>query len=153
MDNISLHISYKEATFSPTAVRFGYNNTPNTIQLLNMKLLANNVFELIRNHFSMPIFITSFFRCPELNTHIGGAKNSQHMANFGAAMDIDNDAKNANPTNKVIFNYIKDNLDFDQLIWEYGDSNAPDWVHVSFNQGHNRKQILRCVNGYYIPYK
>ena len=90
-----------------------------------------------------PININSFFRRAELNSLIGGSKNSQHLCNNGVAMDLDSD------NNKEIFDYIHDNLVFDQLIWEYGDNDNPAWVHVSYHKDNNRQQSLRCVNGNY----
>lgn len=152
MDNLSEHISFKEATSSLTAIRLGINNNPSEFQLGNMKALAENVFEPLRNHFRSPIRISSFFRCDKLNTAVGGAHNSQHVALDGAAMDIDNDT----PTNKQIFEYIKDHLMFDQLIGEFPDDEGnPSWVHVSWHTS-NRKNVLisEKVNGsiVYKPY-
>ena len=136
--NISPNITLKEATYSDTAIRKGINNLPSDDQLQNMVQLAENIFEPLRkglgNH---TIRISSFFRCEELNSAIGGAKNSQHV--LGQAMDIDN----ANPSNREIFEYIKDNLLFDQLIMEFPDANMhPSWVHVSYTKINNRKNIL-----------
>lgn len=138
---ISEHISYIEATKSSIASKLGIDNTPNTSQLLNMKELAYNVFEVIRDYFKTPIYVSSFYRSSELNKVLKGAKNSQHLCNNGAAIDVDAD-RYKGITNKDIFNYIFDNLDFDQLIWEYGNELNPDWVHVSYNKGNNRKQVL-----------
>ena len=140
--NISKHITFKEATKSLTAERYGIDNNPNEMQLINMKLLAENVFEPLRSGLgNNPINIASFFRSFGLNKMIGGAIGSQHMADKGAAMDIDVDNSNYY-TNAVIFNHILEFLDFDQLIWEMGDSKNPAWVHVSFNKGHNRNEVL-----------
>lgn len=152
IDNLSEHISFKEATSSLTSIRLGINNNPSEFQLGNMKALAENVFEPLRNHFRSPIRISSFFRCYKLNKAVGGAYNSQHVALDGAAMDIDNDT----PTNKQIFEYIKDHLMFDQLIGEFPDDEGnPSWVHVSWHTS-NRKNVLisEKVNGstVYKPY-
>jgi hypothetical protein len=149
MERISKHISYKEATRSNTAVRRGINNTPNGDEIDRMRLLAEKVFEPLRVHFGEPIRVNSFFRCSALNVAVGGSKTSQHCS--GEAIDID--ATNG-ITNKQLFNYIKDNLEFDQLIWEYGTDKEPDWVHVSFtNRRSNRKKILKAVKGAgYINY-
>lgn len=150
--NISEHISYKEAVRSITAIRNHIDNRPSKQQLENMHKIADYVFEPLREGLGgYPIIIGSFFRCKELNTLIGGATNSQHMALRGAAIDLDNDNVKEGPDNAAIFNYILDNLDFDQLIWEYGTDHKPDWVHVSFNKGSNRKQVLRCDKGVYKP--
>jgi plasmid maintenance system killer protein len=148
--NISEHITYREAVFSATAIRRRIDNTPNEEQLRNMKILAEKVFEPLRAGLgNKPIRINSFFRSVTLNHLIGGSITSQHCANNGAAMDIDNDMF-GNPDNLTIFNYIKGNLEFDQLINEYpNDDLTPSWVHVSYNEGKNRKQVLMHVNGNY----
>jgi hypothetical protein len=111
--------------------------------LENFKLLADNVFEKIRAHFGVPIHISSGYRSKELNNAIGGSQTSQHSK--GQAIDIDMDGSSSGVSNADIYNYIKDKLDFDQLIWEFGTEKNPDWVHVSYNQGKNRKQKLKAV--------
>lgn len=127
--------------------------TPEHIE--NFKLLAEKVFQPIRDHFGVPIRISSGYRSKELNTAIGGSLSSQHCQ--GEAIDIDMDGTTV--TNSEIFNYIKDNLNFDQLIWEFGTDTNPDWVHVSYDSsGKQRKQILkakRAAGGKttYVPYK
>jgi zinc D-Ala-D-Ala carboxypeptidase len=148
---VSEHISYREATASITARRNNISNIPDEQQLSNMRKVALKIFEPLRAGLgNRPIWIASFFRSQQLNSLIGGAVNSQHMAKKGAAMDIDNDNEHNGPTNAEIFYFIHDNLEFDQLIWEYGDDKNPDWVHVSYNEGKNRRQVLKCVNGKYI---
>lgn len=141
---ISEHITYKQAIYSATAERFSINNTPTDAQLKNMTDLAEHVFEPLRLGLGgLPILVSSFFRSQDLNRRIGGAKLSQHMCNNGAAIDLDNDAYPGLPSNKEIFNYIKDHLEFDQVISEFPDDNDfPNWVHVSFNKGKNRRQVL-----------
>ena len=111
------------------------------------KELAKNVFEPLRAGLDgKPINISSFFRSNDLNDVIHGAINSQHLANNGAAMDIDNDffVYDGCSSNVEIFNFIYKHLDFDQLIWEFGDDSCPSWVHVSFNGTKNRKQVLKA---------
>ena len=138
---ISKNITLEEAIKSQVAIRDGIDNTPPKDILLNMKHVAENVFEPIREHFGVPIAISSFYRCPELNKKVKGSLTSQHVK--GEAIDIDADIF-GKITNKQIFDFVKDNLDFDQLIWEYGDSKNPSWVHVSLKRvGKNRKQTLR----------
>jgi hypothetical protein len=139
MENISEHITYTEATKSLTAIKWGIDNTPNEKQLTNMKNLAVAVFEPLRAHFNMKLGISSFFRSKALNDHVNGSITSQHMADNGAAIDIDADIYGG-ITNKEIFDYIKDNLDYDQLIWEYGTKENPAWVHVSYKETGNRHQ-------------
>tara|TARA_Y100000389_G_scaffold141577_1_gene139493 strand:- start:4122 stop:4574 length:453 start_codon:yes stop_codon:yes gene_type:complete len=138
---ISKHISLKEATKSNTAQRLGIENFPNNDTLIQMQALAENIFEPLREHVGGPIYITSFYRSPELNKAIGGSSKSQHC--LGQAIDVDDVLGRA--TNKEMFEYIKDNLDFDQLIWEFGDDNNPNWVHVSYNAAGNRGNILQAV--------
>ena len=143
-DNISKHITYDEATVSSKAKELKINNDPNSKQLVNMKLLAENIFEKVREHFDTPIYISSFFRSSKLNTNLKGSSTSQHCANVGAAMDIDADVYKG-VTNSDIFNYILENLNFDQLIWEFGNDENPDWVHVSYvSDILNRKEVLKA---------
>lgn len=139
--NISKHISLKEAVRSNTARRLGIENFPTNDVLIKMQTLAEKVFEPLREHFGEPIYISSFYRCPALNTAIGGSAKSQHC--HGEAIDIDDVYSKA--TNADFFEYIKYNLDFDQLIWEFGDDTNPDWVHVSYKGEENRKRILKAV--------
>lgn len=139
---ISKHISYKEATRSDTAVRLGIDNTPGEYELQNMQLLAEKVFEPLREYFGVPIFVSSFYRSDELNKAVNGSSRSQHRE--GRAMDLDDVLGGV--TNAQIFGYIRDNLDYDNLIWEYGDDENPDWVHVSYvSEDQNRKQVLRAT--------
>lgn len=138
---ISKHISYKEATQSQTATRKGISNDPDAYQLQNMQLLAEKVFEPLREHFGVPIAINSFFRSQKLNKAIGGAAGSQHTQ--GRAIDIDDTLGGV--SNKQMFDYIKNHLDFDQLIWEFGDNNNPAWVHVSYvSETENRRRVLKA---------
>jgi hypothetical protein len=141
---ISEHISYREATKSVTAIRRGIDNDPNQVQLAAMRLVAETVFEPVRLGLGgKPIGISSFFRCELLNRIIGGAPSSQHTK--GEAIDIDADILRNGITNRAIFSYIKDNLTFDQLIWEFGNDREPDWVHVSRIPGGNRGEILKAI--------
>jgi len=142
MDKISKHISYKEATRSATALRLGIENIPNEYQLQNMEMVAKKVFEPLREAVDAPIKINSFFRCEELNKAIGGSSKSQHCQ--GRAIDIDDIYGHV--SNAFMYYYIKDNLDFDQLIWEFGTDDSPDWVHVSYvDEDSNRKRCLKAV--------
>lgn len=139
---ISKHISYKEATRSVTALRLGIDNTPNEYQLQNMELLAEKVFEPLRIAVGGPIKINSFMRVEKLNKAIGGSSRSQHCQ--GRAIDIDDTY--GYMSNKDMFYYIKNNLDFDQIIWEFGTNENPDWIHVSYvDADSNRKKCLKAV--------
>lgn len=151
---LSEHFELAEFTRSSTAKRAGISNMPTDAHLENIKLLCEKILEPIRVHFTRPIILSSGYRSPALNRAVGGSSSSQHCS--GEAADIDMDGTNV--TNAQIFNYIKDNLEFDQLIWEFGTDSNPDWVHVSYeSNGRQRKQILRAVkkNGStsYISYR
>lgn len=128
---------------SESAKRAGINNTPTKAHLDNMIKLAKNVFQPIRDYFKVPIRISSGYRSAALNASIKGtSKNSQHS--LGEAIDIDMDGTET--TNKEIFDYIKNNINFDQLIWEFGTDDNPAWVHVSYRtSGNQRKQILKAI--------
>jgi zinc D-Ala-D-Ala carboxypeptidase len=142
---ISEHISFREATKSQTAIRLGIENIPNDKIFARMKILADMVFEPLRKWYGKPIGIASFYRSQKINDAIGGAKASQHC--MGEAMDIDADIYNNGITNTQIFNYIRENLDFDQLIAEGENEDGTfGWVHVSYRTTpENRKQVLRIV--------
>lgn len=138
--NISKHITYAEATFSNTAKEKKIDNNANEIQLANMKLVANEVFEKVREHFGVPIKINSFFRSVKLNSAVGGSNTSDHMK--GMAIDMDA-IEGTGVTNKMIYDYILANCTFTQLISEYGTVNNPAWVHVSYDKNNLKKQVLR----------
>ena len=138
---ISKHISDKEGVYSITAIRRGIDNNPEQGQLDNMKLLAEEVFEPLREWVGEPIVINSFFRSIELNKAIGGSGKSQHCK--GQAIDIDD--TRCHKTNAEMFKFIRDELDFDQLIWEFGDDKNPNWVHVSYvSKEENRNRCLKA---------
>lgn len=139
---LSKNLTLKETTMSHTAIRRGIENTPDQWAINNLQAVADHIFQPIRDHFGVPIGVTSGFRSKELNKAIGGSKYSQHM--IGEAIDIDADMY-GRVTNSEIFDFIKKNLEWDQLIWEFGDDKSPAWVHVSYKEsGHNRKQIKRA---------
>jgi hypothetical protein len=153
---LSEHLTLEEVTNSDTAKRLGIDNSPTPEHLANLKLLAAHIFEPIRMRFGHPIFVSSGYRSKALNAATPGSSiTSQHCS--GEALDLDQDSMPFGITNKMVFDFIRQNLQFDQLIWEYGTDSAPDWVHVSWEStGKQRKQILRGtrVNGkpHYIPY-
>ena len=141
MIKISKHVSYKEATRSITAKRLGIDNAPTEEHANNMIILAENIFEPLRSHVSKPICINSMYRSEALNKAVGGSMTSQHCK--GQAMDIDD--KYGHATNAEMFEFIRDNLDFDQMIWEFGNSENPDWVHVSYvSEKKNRNKMLKA---------
>jgi len=146
---ISQYLTLAEATKSQTATRHGVDNTPNAAQLQAMKITGRMIFDKVREYIGGPLAATSFFRGPELNKLIGGSATSQHCK--GEAVDMDADVFGMG-TNKFIFLYIKEHLEFDQLIWEFGDNPdvnhdrdvlpQPAWVHASYSVHGNRGQIL-----------
>lgn len=138
---LSEHLSLAEVIRSDTAKRSGISNMPTEEHLNSLKALAKNVFEPLRTHFDVPIYISSGYRSAELNKKIKGSASSQHC--LGEAIDVDQDGSGTDVTNADIFYYIKDNLPYDQLIWEGGNDKNPDWVHVSFSLSRQRKQVLR----------
>jgi hypothetical protein len=145
---LSKHLTVAEFIASPTATRLGISNEMKPEHLENAKIVAEKLFEPIRAFRGAPIRLNSGYRSEALNKRIGGSKTSQHMK--GEAMDL--------PLTTSEFLWIKDNLDFDQLIWEFGTNDFPQWVHVSYNcSGKQRKQVLRAVkvNGKtkYLPFK
>jgi|TARA_R100000664_G_C2749896_1_gene137229 hypothetical protein len=141
MEKISEHISFKEGIKSNTALRLNIDNNPDAYELGNMRTIAQAIFEPLREWVGGPIKINSFFRCKELNSAIGGSERSQHCQ--GKAIDIDDTY--GHKTNAQMFDYIKNNLNFDQLIWEFGDKKNPDWVHVSYvNNNENRGRCLKA---------
>lgn len=136
MNNISEHINYNEA------IRTSYNvdNTPNETQLNAMKLVAVNCFEPMRQHYGKPMKINSFFRSQNVNQLVKGSSTSQHVK--GEAIDTTTGNK---IDNKAVFEWARHNIEFDQLIYEFGDESGPDWIHVSFSATRNRKQVLKAI--------
>lgn len=135
---LSKNLTLAEAVRSETAKRIGIDNKPTKEHLENLKLTAEKLFQPIRDHFEKPVYVSSMYRSERLNRALKFAsKTSLHMT--GQAIDIDMD--HTSISNKEVFDYIKDNLDFDTLIWEFGDI-SPKWVHVSYREGKNRNQIL-----------
>ncbi len=153
MPQLSPHLSLAEATASDTAKRLGIDNTPKPEHTANLMALANTIFEPIRAHFGVPIYVSSGYRSKALNDATPGASTtSQHS--LGQALDLDQDGKGNGVTNAEVFRFIKDTLPFDQLIWEFGDDHNPDWVHVSYRKQKRRGQVLRAyrTEPKYRPY-
>jgi hypothetical protein len=141
---LSEHLSLSEVIRSESAKRNGISNMPTEQHIANFKLLAEKIFEPIRAHFRCPIHISSGYRSIELNRAVKGSLTSQHCQ--GEAIDIDMDGTPNGVTNKMVFDFIKNNLEFDQLIWEFGTNENPDWVHVSYEStGKQRKQVLKAI--------
>ena len=141
MKKISEHISYKEAVRSDTADRLNIINIPGETELDNMSTISEKIFEPLRSHVGGPIRINSFFRSVELNKAIGGSSTSQHCK--GQAFDLDDSY--GHMSNADMYKFVKDNLDFDQMIWEFGDDENPNWIHISYvSQEKNRNRCLKA---------
>lgn len=139
---LSKNLTLAEVTRSETAKRRNIDNIPTDEHIENLKILANNVFQPLRDYFGVPIYISSGYRSEALNKAIKGSKTSQHCK--GEAIDIDNDNANNGVTNRHIFEYIRDHLKFDQLINEFPIKGNPSWVHVSFSKDQQRNQVLKA---------
>jgi len=146
MIKVSKYLSYNEVTKSYNAIKRGIKNVPNRSQLKNIIEWSGWVFDPVREYIDNPLGCQSIFRCKKLNKIIGGAPTSQHQALKGAAGDIDADIY-GNSNNVEIFNFIKNNLNFDQLIAEGIGDGKVAWVHVSYvNHEENRNEILMMYN-------
>ena len=139
---ISKHISDKEGVYSRTATRLNIDNTPTEEHKKNMNKLAEEIFEPLRTYVGGPIKINSFYRSPKWNKAIGGSTKSQHCN--GQAIDIDDTF--GRMSNAEMYEFIKEHLDFDQIIWEFGDNNNPNWVHVSYVSPQENRN--RCLKAY-----
>lgn len=139
---LSDNLTLKEALRSTVATRHNLDNTPGENELENLKAVAVNCFQPIRDFIGGPLFVSSGYRAPKVNKLAKGSDTSSHMR--GEALDLDCDVFESNGiTNKDVFEFAVKELQFDQLIWEYGDDNEPAWVHISYSRTHNRGQILR----------
>ncbi|HUV82015.1 MAG TPA: D-Ala-D-Ala carboxypeptidase family metallohydrolase [archaeon] len=136
------NLSLAEVTKSATAIRMSIANTPSATHLIALKEVSKNIFQPCREHFGKPLAVTSGYRSEALNEAINGSKNSQHSK--GEALDLDADVFGGF-SNAELFNYIKDHLDFDQLIWEFGNNNNPAWVHCSYKTQGNRNEVLIAI--------
>lgn len=138
--NVTMHFTMEELYASATATAKGINNKPSVQQMINLVYLCAFVLEPLRVAMGEPIKIGSGFRCQALNKAVGGVYNSQHMKGQAADLCIDGDKQKG----RKWFNYIRDHLPFDQLIWEH-NSKGTYWVHVSFvypDFGRNRHKVI-----------
>lgn len=137
---VTMHFTIEELYASETARKLGIDNTPSVQKMIHLVYLAAYVLEPLRVAMNRPIKIGSGYRCEKLNKLVGGVYNSQHMKGQAVDICIDGDME----FGKRIFNYIKDHLPFDQLIWEHNKAGTY-WVHVSFifpDFGRNRKNVI-----------
>ena len=138
--NLTENFSLNELTKSQTAERKGIDNTPSTEHQENLKRLCETILQRIRDHFGQVVSVSSGYRSPELCTAIGSKTTSQHAKGQAADFEI------YGLSNQELANYIKENLDYDQLILEYWKKEDPNsgWVHCSYNINVNRKQYLKA---------
>ncbi len=146
---LSKYVSHQEAYYSPKAKALGIQNVPTEQQAIVVKYVAQKYFDPLREQVGSPLYISSYFRNGQLNAAVGGSKYSDHLANNNiAALDIDQDGKpKAKITNRQLFFFIRNNVTFYKLIWEFGTKDNPAWVHVSFSLDptKNKKMIYRAV--------
>ena len=138
---ITENFSLIELTSSETATRKGIDNTPGPAEIHNLRYLLNEVMQPLRSWYGKPINITSGYRSPKLNKAIGGSSTSDHTQ--GRAIDFTVPKEDY----KKVFEYIRTKLLFDQLIWEFGNDDAPNWIHVSYRISNNRRQVLKALKG------
>ena len=144
---LSKNLSLDEVIYSQTALRRDIDNTPTKEHIENLKYVAEKIFQPIREHFGVPIYVSSGYRSKDLNEAIGGSPRSFHS--YGMALDLDQDGRNKGVSNADVFYFIKDNLQFTELIWEFGDDNNPNWVHVAIAPGREEEKntkIAKKVN-------
>lgn len=139
--HLTKNFTLEELTKSETALRFGMDNTPNDEELANMVALCECVLQPIRDHFGKGVKVNSGFRDPEVNAKVGGSKTSDHCKGMAADIEIPGIA------NAELAEWIVDNLEFRQVILEFYTPGIPDsgWVHVSYNPGDNKKQVLTAT--------
>ena len=140
---LSKNLWLSEVTKSNTAIRRGIDNNPTKLHIANLTYLAEKVFQPIREHFGHPIFVSSGYRSKDLNEAIGGSQKSFHS--HGMALDLDMDGKST-ITNTDIFNFIKNNIDYTELIWEFGTEDKPDWVHVAIAKGREQEKKAKIAH-------
>ena len=140
---LTANITLDELTKSQIAERKGINNNPNPAQIENLKALAVNILQPVRSHFEKPLIISSGLRCAQLCVEIGSSVNSQHVADDNAAAA---DFEIPGVDNRELALYIKNELNYDQLILEFYKDGEPSsgWIHCSYSRNKNRQQWLRA---------
>ena len=135
MENLSKNFPVSEFVYSAKAEALGIDNAMPYWAYANARDLAANVLQPLRDYLDASVSVSSGYRSPELNKEVNGEKSSQHLK--GEAADIKTKRL------REAFFYILQHLEYDQLIWEYGTTKAPAWIHVSYRRGANRRQALR----------
>jgi hypothetical protein len=139
--NLTANFTLSEMCKSDTALRLGLENEPNEQQLAALKLLAEKVLQPVRDHFGKGVKVNSALRTLPVNRAIGSGDNSDHTRGQAADIEIPGVA------NADLAAWIKDNLEFRQLILEFYTPGVPDsgWVHVSYVAEDNKKQVLTAT--------
>ena len=140
---LSKNLSLDEVIYSQTALRRDIDNTPTEEHIENLKYVAEKIFQPIREHFGVPIYVSSGYRSKDLNEAIGGSPRSFHS--HGMALDLDQDGRNKGVSNADVFYFIKNNLQFTELIWEFGNKNNPSWVHVAIAPGREEEKNTKIA--------
>jgi len=140
---LSKNLSLDEVIYSQTALRRDIDNTPTEEHIKNLKYVAEKIFQPIREHFGVPIYVSSGYRSKDLNEAIGGSPRSFHS--HGMALDLDQDGRNKGVSNADVFYFIKNNLQFTELIWEFGNENNPNWVHVAIAPGREEEKNTKIA--------
>jgi zinc D-Ala-D-Ala carboxypeptidase len=141
MTQLSKNFSLSEMIKSETALRHGMDNTPGEAEIANLKLLAEKVLQPVRDHYAKGVKVNSGFRHPEVNAKVGGSKTSDHCKGQAADIEIPGVA------NGDLAEWIKNNLEYTQLILEFYTPGIPDsgWVHVSYDPANLKKQVLTAT--------
>lgn len=142
------YFTIKELSASTEARKMGIDNTPTPEARANLTALVEAVLDPLRERYGYPVHVSSGYRCPRLNKAVGGAETSQHEEGEAADIYVVKPRDMA-----MLFSLIYYLLPFDQLIWERGTDEAPSWIHVSYREGHNRRECLRYDGKKYYPYK
>ena len=137
---LSENFTLNELTKSQEAIRLGIDNKPSDVQITNLMLLCTHILQPIRNHFKLPVSISSGYRSMALCEAIGSSSGSQHAKGQAADFEI------FSLPNKEVSDWIVKNLDYDQCILEFWNPNDPNsgWIHCSYNNAGNRKQYLKA---------
>ena len=151
MTQLTRNFSLHELTKSETALRYDMENNPGPAEAANLTELAGKVLQPIRDHYQKGVKINSGFRHPDVNAKVGGSRTSDHCRGMAADIEI------PGVPNAELAQWVKDNLEFTQLILEFYTPGIPDsgWVHVSYDPGNLKKQVMTATkqNGktVYLP--
>lgn len=139
--NLTTNFTLSELTKSETALRKGLDNEPTQDVIAALQTLAVNVLQPVRNHYGRSVKVNSGYRSPEVNASVGGSKTSDHCKGQAADIEI------VGVANADLAAYIRDELQFTQLILEFYTPGVPDsgWVHVSYDPANLKKQVMTAT--------